>query len=105
MAIVDPKTRTVSFRFSEQEYAMVDQVCREQNFQSMSVFVRWAVLAYCQHAPLRIGDNELGYMKRRLEALVNQVNELSKRYSDRDALAPSAPLPESCGDGGRTPAI
>jgi hypothetical protein len=79
MPIRDPKNKTISFRLSDHEYALAEQICREQNFQSMSNFARCAVLAYSEHPPGTVDAAELESMKRRVDAVMKQIAELTKR--------------------------
>jgi Arc/MetJ-type ribon-helix-helix transcriptional regulator len=79
MPIRHPKNKTISFRLSDHEYTLAEQICREQEFQSMSDFARCAVLAYSEPAPGSGDAVELDSMKRRVEAVMKQIAELTKR--------------------------
>lgn len=79
MSIREPKNKTISFRLSDQEYTMAEQICHEQSFQSMSHFARCAVLAYSEHPPGTVDAAELEAMKRRVDAVMKQIAELKKR--------------------------
>ena len=81
MSIHNPKTKTISFRLSKQEYALADQARQERNFESMSVFARCAVLAYSSAPPVMV-DTDFESMKRRLDAVVQQVANLVKRFEE-----------------------
>ena len=82
MPIRDPKNKTICFRLSDQEYTRAEQICREQNFQSMSDFARCAVLAYSEHPPATVDAAELETMKRRVDAVIKQIAELKKRVAN-----------------------
>ncbi len=77
----DTKNKIISFRLSEQEYAIADHVRHERNFESMSVLARCAVLVYSNHPPEMV-DAELESMKQRLDAVAQQVAELTKRFEE-----------------------
>src|SRR3954463_3978496 len=79
MAIREPKNKTISFRLSDQEYTVAEQICREQSFESMSHFARCAVLAYNENPPGTVDAAELTAMKRRVDAVMKQIAELTKR--------------------------
>jgi hypothetical protein len=79
MPIRDPKNKTISFRLSDHEFTLAEQICREQNFQSMSNFARCAVLAYSEPAPGSGDAVELEDMKRRVDAVMKQIAKLTKR--------------------------
>jgi hypothetical protein len=74
MGVSDQKTRTISSRLAKNDYALAEQTCREQNCQSLSVFVRRAILAYCRKSA-GLGEYELREMKLRLEVLEKQLRE------------------------------
>ncbi|MDQ2841332.1 MAG: hypothetical protein M3Y72_09905, partial [Acidobacteriota bacterium] len=77
-----PKNKTISFRLSEQEYATADRVRNERNFENMSGLARCAVLTYSNHPPEMV-DVELESVKRRLEVIVQQVADLTKRFEEQ----------------------
>jgi hypothetical protein len=79
MAIREPKNKTISFRLSDQEYTVAEQICREQSFESMSHFARCAVLAYSENPPGTVDAAEMAAMKRRVDAVMKQIAELTKR--------------------------
>ena len=79
MSIRDPKNKTISFRLSDQEYTVAEQICREQNFESMSHFARCAMLAYSENPPGTVDAAELMSLKRRVDAVMRQITELTKR--------------------------
>jgi len=79
MPIRHPKNKTISFRLSDHEYTVAEQICREQQFQSMSDFARCAVLAYSENPPGTVDAAELAGMKRRVDAVMRQIDELTKR--------------------------
>lgn len=79
MSIREPKNKTICFRLSDQEYTVAEQICREQSFESMSHFARCAVLAYTENPPGTVDAAELAGMKRRVEAVMKQIAELTKR--------------------------
>ncbi len=81
MSIRDPKNKTISFRLSEQEYAAADHIRQERNFESMSIFARCAVLAFSSHPP-ETAEAVLESMKQRLDAVVQQVADLAKRFTE-----------------------
>ncbi len=91
MPVRDPKTKTISFRLSDQEYALADHVRDKRNFESMSVLARCAVLAYSNHPP-ETTDGGLGSLKQRLESVVQQVADLTKRFEEslRSRFLPKA---------------
>jgi hypothetical protein len=64
---------------SDHEYTLAEQICREQQFQSMSNFARCAVLAYSEPAPGSGDAVEWESMKRRVDAVMKQIAELTKR--------------------------
>jgi Arc/MetJ-type ribon-helix-helix transcriptional regulator len=80
MPVRDPKNKTISFRLSQQEYVVADQARQERNFESMSVFARYAVLAYSSTPLGTAMDAVLESMKHRLDAVVQQVADLTKRF-------------------------
>ncbi|MFL6464307.1 MAG: hypothetical protein ACJ73N_07885 [Bryobacteraceae bacterium] len=82
MSIRDPKNKTISFRLSKQEYAVADHARQERNFESMSIFARCAVLAYSSHPP-EGAETALESMKQRLDAVVQQVADLAKRFAEK----------------------
>jgi hypothetical protein len=82
MSIRDPKNKTISFRLSKQEYAVADHARQERNFESMSIFARCAVLAYSSHPP-EAAETALESMKQRLDAVVQQVADLAKRFAEK----------------------
>ena len=79
MSIREPKNKTISFRLSDQEYTVAEQICRQQSFDSMSHFARCAVLAYSENPPGTVDAAELAGMKRRVDAVMRQIDELTKR--------------------------
>lgn len=81
MPVRDPKNKTISFRLSRQEYVVADQARQERNFESMSVFARHAVLAYSSDPPETV-DAEYRSMKQRLDAVIQQVKNLTKRFEE-----------------------
>lgn len=83
MPIRNPKSRTISFRLSEREYTVAEEVSRAQNFESMSDFARSALLAYSE-CPASLADaGELKSMKARVDAVMKQISDLMKRFSER----------------------
>jgi hypothetical protein len=78
MSIREPKNKTISFRLSDQEYTVAEQICREQSFESMSHFARCAVLAYSENPPGTVDAAELACMKRRVDVVMRQIDELTK---------------------------
>jgi hypothetical protein len=80
MPVRDPKNKTISFRLSQQEYVVADQARQERNFESMSVFARCAVLAYSSTPLGTAMDAVLESIKHRLDAVVQQVADLTKRF-------------------------
>ena len=82
MSVRDPKNKTISFRLSRQEYVVADQARQERNFENMSVFARYAVLAYSSAAPPESVDAEYRSMKQRLDAVIQQVKNLTKRFEE-----------------------
>ncbi len=79
MPIRNPKNKTISFRLSHQEYARVEQVRQQRELESMSVLARCAVLAYSNHPP-DTAEAKFESMKRRLEAVIQQVADLASRF-------------------------
>ena len=79
MSIREPKNKTISFRLSDQEYTVAEQICRNQSFDSMSHFARCAVLAYSENPPGTVDAAELTAMKRRVDEVMRQIAELTKR--------------------------
>jgi hypothetical protein len=82
MPFRNPKNKTISFRLSEQEYAIADQVRHKCNIESMSVLARFALLAYSHHPP-EMADAELEGVKQRLDVVAHQVADLLKRFDQR----------------------
>ena len=78
MPVRDPKNKTISFRLSKQEYVVADQARQERIFESMYVFARYAVLAYSSDPP-EATVAEFRSVKQRLDAVVQQVVNLTKR--------------------------
>jgi hypothetical protein len=83
MSIRDPKNKTISFRLSQQEYVVADQARQERNFENMSVFARCAVLAYSSTPLGAAMDAAVESMKQRLDAVVQQIADLTKRFEER----------------------
>jgi hypothetical protein len=80
MPVRDPKNKTISFRLSQQEYVVADQARQEHNFENMSIFARCAVLAYSSTQLGTAMDTALESMKQRLDAVVQQLADLTKRF-------------------------
>jgi len=82
MSVLDPKSRTLSFRLSQREYAVAEAVSREQSFDSVSDFARHAVLSFTCAGPPEKDGNELRQMKQRIDLLVQEITHLSKKVCE-----------------------
>jgi hypothetical protein len=76
----DPiKSRIISFRLSDNEYLIVQDISRKQGFASVSLFARSATIASCNsselvHSPL---DVEIAGLWRRIEALTAALEKIA----------------------------
>lgn len=73
------KSRIISFRLSDDEYLIVQEISRKQGFASVSLFARSATLASCNssdlvHAPV---DVEIAGLWRRIEALTATLEKIA----------------------------
>ena len=80
MPVRDPKNRTISFRLSQQEYVEADHARQERNLENMSMFARYAVLAYSKTPVAAAVETVIEGLKQRLDAVVQQIADLTKRF-------------------------
>ena len=81
MSVLNPKSRTISFRLSQSEYTLAEAISHEQLFDSLSDFARYAVLSFGCAEPVKREAGELRQMKRRMDLLMLEVTKLSKKVS------------------------
>jgi hypothetical protein len=73
------KSRIISFRLSDNEYLIVQDISRKQGFASVSLFARSATLASCDsselvHSPV---DMEIAGLWRRIEVLTATLEKIA----------------------------
>lgn len=86
MAVLNRKSRMVSFRLSSGEYDAALNTCRTQGFRSMSLYARSALLAFESSPNARIPhEAEIIEIRRRLEFLSSEIQKIARN----DAPAPN----------------
>lgn len=83
MAVLQNRSRLVTFRLSDQEYEQVRNTCREEGVRSLSEFARRAVLhqvALHGASSVNFGD-DLSALSLRLVELDQALEELRDRIS------------------------
>jgi hypothetical protein len=79
MAVLNRKSRMVSFRLSSGEYDAAVNTCRTQGFRSMSLYARSALLAFESSPNARIPhEAEIIEIRRRLEFLSSEIQKIAR---------------------------
>jgi hypothetical protein len=79
MAVLDRKSRMVSFRLSSGEYDAAVNTCRTQGFRSMSLYARSALLAFESSPNACVPHQvEITEIRRRLEFLSSEIQKISR---------------------------
>jgi hypothetical protein len=79
MAVLDRKSRMVSFRLSSGEYDAAVNTCRTQGFRSMSLYARSALLAFESSPNACVPHQaEITEIRRRLEFLSTEIQKLAR---------------------------
>ena len=72
------KSKVVSFRLSDEEYQIVDDVTRKHGFASVSLFARSATLKCGMDGPVKTPlDIEMNRLWRRIEALTSAIEQIT----------------------------
>lgn len=83
MSVLQPRTRTVNFRISDEEFERLKQACLAAGARSVADFVRSVVLGYEQRADLappprpRGEGKDVTKMRQAMEKLNHEVEELT----------------------------
>ena len=85
MTLLQPKSKTISFRLSKVEYEAAERLFRDLGYRSISFFARSVVLAF-QHsaangAPSEIQMSEICY---RLEFIMLELRKIRETVTKRE---------------------
>jgi hypothetical protein len=81
MAVIDPRSKLVTFRLSPAEYAEVEHVSRAQGYRSLSSFARAAALAFTLGPKSTNGqDSPDQELRLRVERMAAELKRLSERF-------------------------
>lgn len=85
MAVLDRKSRMVSFRLSSAEYQAAVSTCRTRGFRSMSLYARSALLAFESFPNASLPrDAEMTEIRLRLDFLTSEIQRIAE-----DSATPS----------------
>jgi hypothetical protein len=79
MSVLNPKSKTISFRLSQREFAAAISIAREQLFESLSEFARHAVLTFGESPAIREQANRLRHIEERMNVLMQKLSSLSQK--------------------------
>ena len=91
---MESKSRMVSFRLSETEYAGIEEASRAHGYRSISLFARCAILAYHSASPQSNYEEQLSELRERMETMAAELIRISAHVR----VASNGDCP-ACGNG------
>jgi len=95
---MEPKSKMVSFRLSPREYAEAEEACRAHGYRSISLYGRYAILAFNNTAP-RSGayEEQIAELRERIDTMAAELIRLSEHVPKAaKCTRPTAPA-AGCG--------
>jgi hypothetical protein len=82
---VEPKSRMVSFRLSASEYAEAEAACRAHGYRSISLYARYAFLAFHSNAPRSDAyEKQIADLRERIDTMAAEMIRLSSSLRGKE---------------------
>jgi len=75
---MEPKSKMVSFRLSHREYAQAEEACRAHGYRSISLYARYAILAF-HNTAARSGayEEHISELRERIDTMAEELMRIS----------------------------